>query len=174
MSDILPISRHSNDSTLVQTVTSEARAIVNVTPSIPGPFPFITFGSLFEGIEDPSELPAFCEQRYSPGQLISQRGEVPDRIYVVVNGIAILEASDASAADYRARPLMPAEVIGLIEGLAGRPLRHHVIASTECTVRTMALNDLILHLADHPDDRARVIRLLADFVRHADRYLKGI
>jgi hypothetical protein len=93
---------------------------------------------------------------------------------VVVHGVAMLETSDPATVEYRARALMPPEVIGLVEGLAGQPLLYNVIASTECTVRAMSLNDLILHLADHRDDRSRVIRLLADFVRRADHYLKGI
>ena len=164
----------STDSTLVQTVTPEARAIVNVSPPTPGPFSLITLESVFGGIKDPSELPAFCDRHYSHGERISERGRVPDRILVIVDGIALAEAADPATGEYRARALVPNEVIGLVEGLAGRPLKHDVIASSACTVRSIALNDLILHLADRPNDRSRVIRLLADFVRDADRYLKRI
>lgn len=158
----------------MQTVISEARAIVNATPSTLGPFSLITLESVFGGITESYALPAFCERQYSAGQYMSQRGEVPDRIFVVVHAIAMLDDSDPATAGYSARAIMPGELIGLVEGLAGRPLRHDVIASTDCKVRAMVLDDLILHLADHPVDRSRVIGLLADFVRNADRYLRGI
>lgn len=158
----------------MQTVFSEARAIVNVPPSTQGPYSLITLEGVFGRVKDLSELPSFRDRQFSPGQYISECGQVPDEIFVVVRGIAMLEAPETATGEYKARTLMPEEVIGLIEGLAGRPFKHSVVASTQCTVRTITLNDLILHLADHPDDRSRVIRLLADFVRHADRYLKSI
>ena len=158
----------------VQTVWAEAKTIVESNPSIPGPLTLVTFDQLFgDGIDCPG-LPTFHERKYDPGQYMIERGRVPERIITVVHGIAVLESNDITAEEYRARLLFPAEVVGLVETLGGRPAAYNVIASTECTTRSITRMDLVRHLADHPELRSRVVRLLADLVRDADRLLKQL
>ena len=158
----------------VQTIWAEAKTIVESNPSIPGPLSFVTFDHLFGGENDRLAMPAFHDRKYHPGQYVIERGRIPDRVVTVVSGIAIIEANDMSAAEYRARLLSPAEVVGLVETLGSQPAAYNLIASTECTVRSITRRDLIRHIADHPELRSRVIRLLADLVRDADRFLKQL
>lgn len=157
----------------VQTVRAEAKTIVESNPSIPGPLSLVTFDQLFDGIDDPG-LPAFNTRKYDPGKYMIERGRIPDRIVTVVQGIAILETGDMLTDEYRARLLYPSEVVGLVETLGCRPAAYNVIASTECTAWSITRMELIRHLADHPDLRSRVVRLLADLVRDADRLLKQL
>ena len=158
----------------VQTVWAEAKTIVEPNPSIPGPLTLVTLDQLFESGSDCADLPAFCDRKYLPGQYLIEHGRTPDRIITVVNGLAVLESNDLSTGEYKARLLFPAEVVGLVETLACRPVPYNVIASTECTVRSIARMDLIRHIAERPGLRSRVVRLLADLVRDADRLLKQL
>jgi len=158
----------------VQTVWAEAKTIVEPNPSIPGPISLVTLDQLFESGSDGAGLPAFCDRKYLPGQYLIERGRTTDRIAAVANGLAILESNDLSTGEYKARLLFPGEVIGLVEMLAGRPASYSVIASTECTVRSITRMDLIRHISERPELRSRVVRLLADLVRDADRLLKQL
>ena len=158
----------------VQTVWAEAKTIVETNPSIPGPISLVTLDQLFEIGSGDSALPAFRDRKYHPGQYLIECGRTPDQIIAVVDGLAVLEANDLSTGEYKARLLFPAEVIGLLETLAGRPFAYSVIASTECTVRSIDRMDLIRHIAERPELRSRVVRLLADLVRDADRLLKQL
>ena len=158
----------------VQIVRAEAKTIVESNHSIPGQSALVTLDRMFGGAKVDSDLPAFRDQQYHSGQLIIENGKVPDRIITVIKGIAIIEANDFSTEEYNARPLFPSEAVGLVETLAGRPARYSVIASTECTVRSITRKDLISHLSEHPEQRSQVVRLLADLVRDADRLVKGL
>ena len=86
----------------------------------------------------------------------------------------MLETSDDSGDVYTARVPQPAEIVGLIEILSNCPLGFDVIASTECTVRAVSQKDLYLYLTANAETRTRLIRLLADLVRDADRYSKSL
>ena len=158
----------------VQTVWAEAKTIVESNPSIPGPLSLVTFDQLFDGERDGSGLPVFRDREYRPGEYLIECGQTPDRIISVTKGIAVLEANDISTGEFRARLLSPAEVVGLVETLAGRPVTYNVIASTECTVRSITRIELIRYIAERPELRSRVVRLLADLVRDADRLLKRL
>ena len=158
----------------VQTVWAEAKTIVEHNPSIPGPISLVTLDQLFERSGDDAGLPVFRDRKYLPGQYLTERGRTPNQIITVVNGLAVLEVNDLSTGEYKARLLFPAEVVGLMETLAGRPFNYNVIASTECTVRSIDRMDLIRHIAERPELRSRVVRLLADLVRDADRLLKQL
>ncbi len=158
----------------VQTVWAEAKTIVEPNPSIPGPISLVTLDQLFESGSGDSGLPAFCDRKYLPGQYLIECGCTPDRIIAVMDGLAVLEVDDLSTGEYKARILFPGEVVGLMETLAGRPISYNVIASTECTVRSIIRTDLIRHIAERPELRSRVVRLLADLVRDADRLLKQL
>jgi CRP-like cAMP-binding protein len=129
---------------------------------------------LFEKGSDGSGLPAFCDRKYLPGQYLIERGRTPERIITVIDGLAVIEANDLSTGEYKSRLLFPLEVVGLVEMLAGRPATYNVIASTECTVRSITRMDLFRHIAERPELRSRVVRLLADLVRDADRLLKQL
>ena len=133
----------------------------------------VTLDRLFGGPEGICDLPAFRDQQFNSGQYIAERGLVPDRIFTVKHGVAVMEANDDDD-DYKARLLCPREVVGLVETLACRPFSYSVVASTECTVLSITRSDLVRHIADRPELRSRAVRLLADLVRDADRLLKQL
>lgn len=156
----------------MQSTLTEARAIVHSSPTDPGPLSTVTFSLLFG---DRGEDIPTCEHRqFDPGRYIAHRGDVPSKIFVVSKGIAMIGASDAGASEFAGRVLVHSEVVGLVEMLAARPLTYDVVTSTRCEVRTITRSSLIQHLATHPETRSRVIRLLAEFVRDADRLLKRL
>jgi CRP-like cAMP-binding protein len=171
VSSVLPPSPPFVKTTLVLSTFSEARAIVHPASNSPGPISIITFDRLFGGLDD---LPSFDVHHSNSGQRIACRGKVPDRVFVIVKGIAMLETSAAEPSEYTGRILQHAELVGLVEMLAERPLSYDVTASTDCEFRSISREDLLLYLATHPEARTRAIRLLADFVRDADRLLKRL
>ena len=153
---------------------SEASAIIDEIPSTPGPLSIVTFERLFSDEHGVIFCPPFEDREYSAGQEIAARGEVPCRIFFVTKGRAILESTDEGVENYIGRLLIPSEIVGLAETLSCRPLDYSVTASTACIVRSISRRDLVQHLAEQPEIRSRAIRLLAGFVRDADRLLKQL
>jgi CRP-like cAMP-binding protein len=156
----------------VQSTLTEARAIVHTSPTDPGPLSTVTFDLLFGGGID--DIPECGHRRFEPGRYIAHRGDVPNKIFVISNGIAMIGTFDAGSSEFAGRVLVHSEVVGLVEMLAAHPLTYDVTASTRCEVLTITRSSLMQHLATHPETRSRVIRLLADFVRDADRMLKRL
>lgn len=153
---------------------SEASAIIDAIPSSPGPLSIVTFELLFSDTHGVIFYPPYEDREYSAGEPIACRGEVPVRIFFVKHGRAMLESTDEMAENFVGRLLIPSEIVGLVEMLSCRPLDYDVIASTTCTVRSITRRQLVKHLAEHPEIRSRAIRILADFVRDADRLLKKL
>lgn len=171
---VLPAAILKNETTLVLRTHTEARAINDPVPSTPGPLSIVTFERLFGRGAMPDAGPTSACVKYSSGQHLATRGQVPDRVLVVTKGIAMMEASEGFEGEFVGRVLIPSEMVGLVEMFARRPLGYDVIASTPCEAISITRESFIRHLAEEPETRVRTIQLLADLVRDADRLLKGI
>lgn len=154
------------------TTFAEVRAIPDVTPSIPDPLSLVAFDQLFGTGCEVVTLPACEERRFLPGQPIITRGLVPNRMFVLVEGIAVLDTSDEISNAFSGRVIKRSEVVALAEMLACAPVNYDVSASTECLVRSYSRSDVLEFLAANPETRSHVITILAEFNRDADRILK--
>ncbi len=141
------------------------------------------FGYFFESAKQAGCAKLFHTERYRcifldcthtsvpAGTVVIREGETPDRAYVVERGELSVQVRGADGEPVTLASLHAGDWVGEMALLLGLPRSATVTAITDCKLRPVTQDSLTHVIAQHPEETARLLRLLAERLYEADQSL---
>jgi len=108
-----------------------------------------------------SQLPSGEIRAYSGGEIVIDKGVVPNSVFILREGTAVLLFFGAHGELLTARPVESGEMLGLTESIAGAPFNACLKAVTECRIESFEIEEFIGLLKTKGDLLFNVLRRLA-------------
>src|SRR5437764_1172825 len=131
----------------------------------------------FKGVKltDLDELVALMKpESYEGGRRLFQKGDVGDRLYIVVSGTIRIYTHDSDGKEFTLSMIGPGRVFGEFSILDQQPRSASATADGMLDVLTLSRDDFMTFLPEHPTVGLAMIRNLTDRLRYITTYLNKV
>jgi CRP-like cAMP-binding protein len=106
-------------------------------------------------------IPAGDSRVFAAGEIVLDKGSVPEAVLIFREGAAELIALDAGGELQAMRVVQPGEILGLTESIAGAPFNFRLKAVTDCRIESFELREFIQLLKERDDLLFNLLKRLA-------------
>lgn len=127
-----------------------------------------------ETVEREQLLALGIERRFKEGQMIFQRGEAGNQLMLVLGGHVKISIVSEEGKELTFVIIPPGECFGEIALLDGQPRTADATTVSECILFTLARQDFIPFLEQHPRAAVRLLALLCGRLRASNEFIERL
>ncbi len=136
--------------------------------------PVFDASKLFSSLDEGGRrrlIEAATRMRMAPGEVIVSEGDVPDAMYIVLQGELQVTATSFSGGELDVSKIETGAVFGEIGVMTGEPRNATVTAVSEGWLMRLAVEDVRAVLADNPEISGDLMRLS---LQHSEATLEAV